>query len=258
MTAPGWRSAPPPCVPCWPRRSLLHPTTQCDPGKPGSTAARWTRSTRSMCLAQARQLRRPSCSAAFDALLLPTAPNTPTLAELAADPIGPNSRLGTWTNFVNLCDLAAWAVPAGIGRGRPAGGHHRRGAGLVGGAVGRPGGPAAPRVDHHDGRRHHRRRCRRPAAPDPAGPAGDGAVLRRRAYDRAAAEWAAHRARRPLRGGGEDPCPAYRLYALGNRPRHGGGTHGWRGNRRGESGRCRRRRSARCWPRCRRRSASGR
>ena len=58
----------------------------------------------------------------FDALLLPTAPGTPTLAELAADPIGPNSRLGTWTNFVNLCDLAAWAVPAGIGKdGLPAG-----------------------------------------------------------------------------------------------------------------------------------------
>jgi allophanate hydrolase len=51
----------------------------------------------------------------YDALLLPTAPNTPTLAELEADPIGPNSRLGTWTNFVNLCDLAAWAVPSGIG-----------------------------------------------------------------------------------------------------------------------------------------------
>ncbi len=49
----------------------------------------------------------------FDVLLLPTAPGTPALAELEADPIGPNSRLGTWTNFVNLCDLAAWAIPAG-------------------------------------------------------------------------------------------------------------------------------------------------
>ncbi len=58
----------------------------------------------------------------FDVLLLPTAPDTPRLAELAADPIGPNSRLGMWTNFVNLCDLAAWAVPAGIGAdGLPAG-----------------------------------------------------------------------------------------------------------------------------------------
>ena len=51
----------------------------------------------------------------YDALLLPTAPDCPTLAALAADPLGPNTRLGVFTNFVNLCDLAAIAVPAGIG-----------------------------------------------------------------------------------------------------------------------------------------------
>ena len=51
----------------------------------------------------------------IDVLLLPTAPFCPTLAALDADPIGPNSRLGTFTNFVNLCDLAAIAVPAGFG-----------------------------------------------------------------------------------------------------------------------------------------------
>jgi len=50
----------------------------------------------------------------YDALLLPTAPFCPGLAELAADPLGPNSRLGAYTNFVNLCDLAAIAVPAGL------------------------------------------------------------------------------------------------------------------------------------------------
>ncbi|MDX2156945.1 MAG: allophanate hydrolase [Hyphomicrobiaceae bacterium] len=49
--------------------------------------------------------------APFDALAVPTAPIFPTLADLAADPIGPNSRLGTYTNFVNLLDLAAIAVP---------------------------------------------------------------------------------------------------------------------------------------------------
>lgn len=54
----------------------------------------------------------------FDALLLPTAPDCPTLAELAGDPIGPNSRLGAFTNFVNLCDLAAIAVPMGFGPDR--------------------------------------------------------------------------------------------------------------------------------------------
>jgi allophanate hydrolase len=50
-----------------------------------------------------------------DALLLPTTQPCPTLAEVAADPVAVNSRLGTWTNFVNLCDLAAIAVPAGLG-----------------------------------------------------------------------------------------------------------------------------------------------
>jgi allophanate hydrolase len=50
-----------------------------------------------------------------DAMLVPTAPFCPTLAEVDADPFGPNARLGTFTNFVNLCDLAAIAVPAGFG-----------------------------------------------------------------------------------------------------------------------------------------------
>ena len=52
--------------------------------------------------------------ARIDALLLPTAPFCPSLAALDADPIGPNARLGCFTNFVNLCDLAAIAVPAGF------------------------------------------------------------------------------------------------------------------------------------------------
>jgi allophanate hydrolase len=56
------------------------------------------------------------------ALAVPAVPNAPALASVAADPIGPNSRLGTYTNFVNLLDLAALAVP-GPWRadGRPAG-----------------------------------------------------------------------------------------------------------------------------------------
>ncbi|MGO4236264.1 allophanate hydrolase [Pseudarthrobacter sp. YAF2] len=49
----------------------------------------------------------------FDALLVPTAPFHPTLAEVAADPVGVNSLLGTYTNFCNLFDLCAVAVPAG-------------------------------------------------------------------------------------------------------------------------------------------------
>jgi allophanate hydrolase len=48
-----------------------------------------------------------------DALLLPVTPGHPTLAEVEADPVRTNSRLGTYTNFVNLMDLCAVAVPAG-------------------------------------------------------------------------------------------------------------------------------------------------
>jgi len=65
-------------------------------------------------LAQVRRLAS-ELFARCDALLLPTVPFCPTLAEVEADPFGPNARLGTFTNFVNLCDLAAVAVPAGFG-----------------------------------------------------------------------------------------------------------------------------------------------
>lgn len=47
----------------------------------------------------------------IDVLAVPTAPLFPTLAEVAADPTGPNARLGTFTNFVNLLGLSALAVP---------------------------------------------------------------------------------------------------------------------------------------------------
>jgi allophanate hydrolase len=53
----------------------------------------------------------------YDALLLPTAPLCPTIAAVQADPIGLNKHLGTFTNFVNICDLAGFAVPAGFGAG---------------------------------------------------------------------------------------------------------------------------------------------
>ncbi len=50
----------------------------------------------------------------MDAMLLPTAPRTYTIAAMKADPIRLNSNLGFYTNFVNLLDLAAIAVPAGF------------------------------------------------------------------------------------------------------------------------------------------------
>ena len=57
----------------------------------------------------------------FDALLLPTTTEHPTLAEVAADPVGINRRMGTYTNFCNLLDMAAVTYPAGTADGAPFG-----------------------------------------------------------------------------------------------------------------------------------------
>ncbi|KNA91400.1 allophanate hydrolase [Gordonia sp. w5E2] len=48
------------------------------------------------------------------ALMVPTAPFHPRIDEVVADPIGVNSRMGTYTNFCNLFDLCGLAVPAGV------------------------------------------------------------------------------------------------------------------------------------------------
>jgi len=50
----------------------------------------------------------------IDAMVLPTAPTIYTLEQVATDPIGLNSRLGTYTNFVNLLDMCGLAVPASM------------------------------------------------------------------------------------------------------------------------------------------------
>jgi allophanate hydrolase len=49
-----------------------------------------------------------------DFLLLPTAPTTYKISEVVASPIELNNNLGYYTNFVNLLDMAAVAVPAGM------------------------------------------------------------------------------------------------------------------------------------------------
>ncbi|MGG7308708.1 allophanate hydrolase [Curtobacterium sp. AB451] len=55
------------------------------------------------------------------ALLTPTTTWHPTLDEVAADPVGANSRMGRYTNFANLLDMASLAVPAGFVDGLPFG-----------------------------------------------------------------------------------------------------------------------------------------
>jgi allophanate hydrolase len=70
----------------------------------------------------------------IDLLLVPTAPTIYTRAQIAAEPITANSRLGIYTNFVNLLHMSALALPgpfridglpAGITLIAPGGGDHR-------------------------------------------------------------------------------------------------------------------------------------
>jgi allophanate hydrolase len=50
----------------------------------------------------------------MDFMLLPTAGAAYTHEEVAAEPVSLNTNLGYYTNFVNLLDLAALAIPAGM------------------------------------------------------------------------------------------------------------------------------------------------
>ncbi len=60
-----------------------------------------------------RELARAAEAAmdGLDALCVPTIPTFYTCADLEADPVTPNSNLGTYTNFVNLLDMCGIAVP---------------------------------------------------------------------------------------------------------------------------------------------------
>lgn len=49
----------------------------------------------------------------LDALLMPTCPLNPRIEDVLQNPISINSQQGYYTNFVNLADLAALAIPSG-------------------------------------------------------------------------------------------------------------------------------------------------
>ena len=70
-------------------------------------------------LAELRRVAEGRLSA-VDALCVPSIPTFYTVADLEADPVTPNSRFGTYTNFVNLLDMCGVAVPtAARADGRP-------------------------------------------------------------------------------------------------------------------------------------------
>ncbi len=91
------------------RPEALHPVTRQIIGKaPAFSAA--DAFTASYRLAGLRRAVEPLL-ASVDLLCVPTAPRNPTVAEVAADPVGVNSMLGTYTNFVNLLGLCGLSLP---------------------------------------------------------------------------------------------------------------------------------------------------
>ena len=110
------------------------------------------------------QLRRARDHAfgQIDALAVPTMPTAYTVDAVHADPVRLNSRLGTYTNFVNLLDMSGLAVPASMhADGTPSGitllalagqdallastgRHFHAASGLPLGATGVPQPPLAP------------------------------------------------------------------------------------------------------------------
>jgi allophanate hydrolase len=90
----------------------LHPVTRAviEKGRPPSAIDTFAAMYR---LAELRRTVEPIMES-VDVIVTPTAGTIYRIAELEADPLRPNSNLGYYTNFMNLLDLAAVAVPAGF------------------------------------------------------------------------------------------------------------------------------------------------
>ncbi|MDB5606163.1 MAG: allophanate hydrolase [Bradyrhizobium sp.] len=90
----------------------IHPVTR----EITAAGARLTAAETFSALYRLQALRRIAERAftSIDALVLPTAPTAYGTAQVLANPVELNSRLGTYTNFVNLLDLCGLALPAAI------------------------------------------------------------------------------------------------------------------------------------------------
>jgi allophanate hydrolase len=90
----------------------IHPVTR----EIAAGGARLTAADTFAALYRLQALRRVAerAFANIDALVLPTAPTVYSTAQVLANPVELNSRLGTYTNFVNLLDLCGLALPAAM------------------------------------------------------------------------------------------------------------------------------------------------
>ena len=157
--------------------------------------------------------------AGVDALLLPTAPFQPTIAEVKADPVGRERARRDVHDFCNLLDLCAVTVPAGEADGG------RFGVSVLAPRVrgprrGRRGAARDRRAGRRAGRRPGRRRARRVRGPSQR-PAAERAAHGRR---RAAAGHGAHRAAVPHAPDRRRAAQAGRRARAGGRRRARGGT----------------------------------
>jgi allophanate hydrolase len=90
----------------------IHPVTR----EITAAGARLTAAETFAALYRLQALRRIAerAFASIDAIVLPTAPTVYSTAQVLANPIELNSRLGTYTNFVNLLDLCGLALPSAM------------------------------------------------------------------------------------------------------------------------------------------------
>jgi allophanate hydrolase len=90
----------------------LHPATRTIL----ESATEWTAQDTFQAIHRLAELKRHArrLLAETDVFVVPTTPTIYRIAEVEADPIALNARLGTYTNFVNLMELCGIAVPSGF------------------------------------------------------------------------------------------------------------------------------------------------
>ena len=132
-----------------------------------------------------------------DILVTPTAGTMYTIAEVEADPIRTNSNLGYYTNFMNLLDLSAIAVPAGFQANRLPFGITLIAPAFADEALCALGDAAQRAAVNHDGGKRQSAACREDRdSPRMLSTVDDPGCGMRRAHVGPAAQSPAHRARR--------------------------------------------------------------